>query len=535
MSGGRTLCLLGAPAVRAGDSVEELRLRPKEWALLARVALAGGTVQRSELAELLVPEADDPRRALRWHLNALRAKLPPEFAAGFWVDARSIGLNVPTDVAAFLSGVTELLDGEGSLSAPDVLKLYRGDLCQGLSVSASPEFDVWLYVEQEGLRRQLRQATLAFARWAGAGQQELAIPALSRLVAVDRYCEDAHILLVQAYEALGERDAARAAYQTYERIVRDELHAEPQPAPGRRSEPRSSAGRSLPRDELVALDDVTVHMVEWPGDEPAIVGIHGTAGSAYSLTALGERLAPGNRFIAMDLRGHGFSDKPPGGYGLSHHVQDVIELLDALRLERPLLLGFCLGGPVAAGVAARRDVSGLVLLEGAIGHREFLEARGSEDAPTQESLGLRFSGVEEYLRLWREENPRYSDEAERWVERFARFELAPLPDGTYRRRGLLQALQDEFLSLLAVDTLKTLSHVPCPVLIVRATQPWLGRGQWLTAEACEAQLQACRVGRVFNAPHSDHGSLIRDPEPELVEAIRVFSMDVADGKLRRAG
>src|SRR5438874_12711237 len=91
---------------------------------------------------------------------------------------------------------------------------------------------------------------------------------------------------------------------------------------------------------------------------------HGSAGSAYSLTALGERLAPVHRFLALDLRGHGFSDKPPSGYDLASHVEDVSQLIDVLALERVVVLGFSLGGPVAAGVAANRDGGGLVLLEG---------------------------------------------------------------------------------------------------------------------------------------------------------------------------
>src|SRR5439155_20567866 len=117
-----------------------------------------------------------------------------------------------------------------------------------------------------------------------------------------------------ASEALGRHDAAHAAYDRYQRAVRRELHAEPRPEVAQRFQDGPRAGRSLPEEDLVQLRDVTLHVVEWAGEEPAILGIHGSAGSAYSLTALGERLAPVHRFLALDLRGHGFSDKPPSGY-----------------------------------------------------------------------------------------------------------------------------------------------------------------------------------------------------------------------------
>ena len=41
----------------------------------------------------------------------------------------------------------------------------------------------------------------------------------------------------------------------------------------------------------------------------------------------------------------------------------------------------------------------------------------------------------------------------------AREELAPLPDGTLRRRGLRQALEDEWVSVAQADSLRALSDV----------------------------------------------------------------------------
>jgi pimeloyl-ACP methyl ester carboxylesterase/DNA-binding SARP family transcriptional activator len=505
--------------------MQRLGLRPKELALLARLSLAKCPVARAELAPLLFPDADDPRRALRWHLSALRGKLPEQLRQGLKADPNSISMEVTTDVEAFRTGAAGLLQTPGGPHDSQVLSLYRGDLCAGLAVSASPAFDTWLYVEQEGLRRLFRQATVAYALWAtGAQRHDAAVAPLSRLVAVDPYFEEAHVLLIEAHEALGQQEAARAAYHLYQRIVRQELQAEPRPSLARRFEGESPAGTTLPRDELVTLREVTIHVVEWPGEEPTILGIHGSAGSAYSLTALGERLAPTNRFVAMDLRGHGFSDKPPSGYDLARHVEDVVQLVQTLGLARPILLGFSLGGPIAAAVAVRLDPGGLVLLEAAIGSRQFLEQRGSETVtPTGETLELRFKSVDEYLERWRAGNPRYSNEAERWIDRFARFELVPLADGSLRRRGLREALHEEFASVLQADTLGILARVRCPVLIVRAAQPWIGERPWLTDEACGAQMRACPSAQLFVAHASNHASLIRDPEPELITVIRGFA------------
>jgi pimeloyl-ACP methyl ester carboxylesterase len=331
------------------------------------------------------------------------------------------------------------------------------------------------------------------------------------------------VLLVEAYEALGSHGPAQAAWDIYQRTVRRELHAEPKHDLAQRFEHARPAGRPLPEEDLVPLRDATLHVVEWSGEDPPVLGIHGSAGSAYSLTGLGERLAPRHRFVAVDLRGHGFSDKPPSGYDLATHVEDMSQLIDVLALDAVVLLGFSLGGPVAAAVAARRDVAGLVLLDAAIGDRAFLRRREAESVvPTEETLELRFHDVDEYLAQWRAATPRYSDDAERWLDRFARYELARLPDGTYRRRGLRAALRAEFDSVVDAGTLGILAGVRCPTLLVRAGGPWLGRLPWLTDDMWHAQAAACADPAMFVAPSANHASLVRDPPDELIGAISSF-------------
>jgi len=130
--GAPMLCLLGPPAVLRDGRLEPLRLRPKAFALLAYLALRDGPLPRGELAELLFPDAADPRDSLRWHLSHLRARLPDSLRSRIRAGRDTVELDVPTDVRA-------LDDGD--------LSVYRGDLCAGLSVNASADFHNWLYVE----------------------------------------------------------------------------------------------------------------------------------------------------------------------------------------------------------------------------------------------------------------------------------------------------------------------------------------------------------------------------------------------------
>lgn len=525
LAGSAVLCLLGRAAVAGGQEHAPLRVRPKAVALLARLALAERPLERATLAQELFPEANDRLALLRWHLSHLRSSLPAGLRDALHVDRSMAWFVGPSDVSRFRARVQSVIDHPEGDGADEVLALYRGDLCEALAVDASATFDTWLYVEQESLRRRFRQAVVAFARRAlEAGTASRALQPLGRLVEVDPYYEEAHALLIEAYEASGQRDAARSSYVRYARIVREDLRAEPRPMLAERYETRVAEGRRLPLDDLVVVREVTLHVVDWPGGEPTILAIHGSIGSAYTLAALAERIAPEYRFVAVDLRGHGLSDKPPGDYTLAQFVADVVELVRALDLRPHVLLGFSAGGAIATHAAPLTGARGLVLLDGVVAPREFTERSAAKVVKDfGESLDLRFPSYDAYLDAWRTTRLPFSGEAERTAERVARYQLARLPDGTYRRQGLRQALEDEWTSIIEADNLAALSRVRCPVLVVQGAAAWIGDETYISDAVADAQVHAAPKTERFVARRSSHPMLIRDPEPEMVERIKEFA------------
>ena len=517
------LLLLGSPGVRERGGLTPLVLRPKAIALVAYLALAKGAVARSELARLLFPDAEAPLATLRWHLAHVRSHGPVFIARALRTTRERVALTVHTDVALFRTGAAALCRRSSVRGAARALSLYRGDLVAGLTVSASADFDNWLYVEQESLRRLFRQAVLKVAGGERpASHSPAAVASLARLVTVDPYCEEAHVSLIRSYDRRGNEKAARVSYERYQDIVRRELTAEPLPALVRRFESRRPAGRTLPREQLVPLSDVTLHIVEWRGGEPTILAVPGSAGIAHMFGVFAERLGGSHRIIAVDLRGHGFSDKPPTGYDLDRHVQDLSELIRCLRLRRPVVMGHSAGGAVATFVAASAAVGGLVLLEGMVGDRAFRENAAAQAAPIATSLDNRYVSFDAYLTEWRARRAPFTDEAERLADRWVRFALAPLPDGRYRERALRVAVEAEWRSIVDADGLAALAQVECPVLIVQALKPWLGGRPYFTRAIVEAQLKAARSAALFVARESDHGMLLRDPEAAMVDAIRTF-------------
>jgi pimeloyl-ACP methyl ester carboxylesterase len=102
---------------------------------------------------------------------------------------------------------------------------------------------------------------------------------------------------------------------------------------------------------------LTVRVVERGDPEsPPVVLIHGWGCSAYvfrrNMPALAEA---GFRVIAVDLKGHGLSDKPIAAdeYSIDSLVEHLLDILDALELERPALAGHSLGGSLIYHFASR--------------------------------------------------------------------------------------------------------------------------------------------------------------------------------------
>ena len=85
-----------------------------------------------------------------------------------------------------------------------------------------------------------------------------------------------------------------------------------------------------------------------------ILFLHGFSQCSLSWSKqLKSDLADSFRLVAMDLRGHGLSDKPRGAYGESKTwANDVAAVIEQLELEKPLLVGWSYGGVIISDYVA---------------------------------------------------------------------------------------------------------------------------------------------------------------------------------------
>src|SRR5215475_8860111 len=94
---------------------------------------------------------------------------------------------------------------------------------------------------------------------------------------------------------------------------------------------------------------IQLHIVEAgkPDGRP-IIFIHGVSQCWLTWSRqMSSDLADNYRLVAIDLRGHGLSDKPREGYAESRlWADDVNEAIQALRLDHPILCGWSYGSLV---------------------------------------------------------------------------------------------------------------------------------------------------------------------------------------------
>jgi pimeloyl-ACP methyl ester carboxylesterase len=87
------------------------------------------------------------------------------------------------------------------------------------------------------------------------------------------------------------------------------------------------------------------------GSGPALLLLHGIAGSSRTWRDVIPLLTDRFTVIAPDLMGHGVSEKPVGDYSLGAFASGIRDLLEVLGIERATVVGQSFGGGVAMQLA----------------------------------------------------------------------------------------------------------------------------------------------------------------------------------------
>jgi pimeloyl-ACP methyl ester carboxylesterase len=116
-------------------------------------------------------------------------------------------------------------------------------------------------------------------------------------------------------------------------------------------------------------DEVALFYEEADGDEPPILLVHGwCCDHTYFAPQFEHFASQGHRVVAVDLRGHGRSDKPQQHYTMQLFADDLAWTCQRIGVEKPVVVGHSMGGIVAFDLAARYPdmPSAVVILDAAV-------------------------------------------------------------------------------------------------------------------------------------------------------------------------
>jgi len=220
------LHLFGAPRLEDETGPVAFDTR-KAFGLLAYLVLHEPQ-HRDVLGALLWPDQDTThaRGALRRTLSAVKKSLPKEAIVatrdlvGF--DPGSLWVDVLSFRTALQRG------GDDPDALDEAAALYRDDFLSGFALRGAPDFDDWVSVERESLRRDATRCLARLGKKAVVeGKVEDALTHLRRWVGLDPLDESAHRTLIETYLTAGDRAAALRQYEECVRILDQELAVSP--------------------------------------------------------------------------------------------------------------------------------------------------------------------------------------------------------------------------------------------------------------------------------------------------------------------
>jgi N-formylmaleamate deformylase len=250
---------------------------------------------------------------------------------------------------------------------------------------------------------------------------------------------------------------------------------------------------------------------------PPVLLLHGMTDNAMAgWGRIAGELCDRYDLVMPDQRGHGQSAKPAAGYRFEDFAADAAGLIDALGLDRPVVMGQSMGGMITTAFAALypEKTRGVVLVEPGWFPREPTseERAGAAEANYQNLIEMQSMTPEALIERARQEEPLWPEE-----------ELVLWP------AGQLQASPDAVRQIVLSYRnawRETLPAIRCPILLMTVEkdgQPGLVSPE-MAAEA-RALNPLVREVHFTNCGHCIH----RDAFEPCVREMKIFLQESFQG------
>jgi pimeloyl-ACP methyl ester carboxylesterase len=268
-------------------------------------------------------------------------------------------------------------------------------------------------------------------------------------------------------------------------------------------------------------DGVCLAGLDYGGDGPSVVLLHGLAGYAGEWAETAGWLTEPCRVVALDARGHGRSERRPADVSPGAHVADAVFAVERLGLGPVVVVGQSLGGRTALLFAAQRPdmARGVVLADASPGGGDEADAMEVDLAELEKSLGrwpVPFASRDVSVAFFG--GP--SLNAEAWADGLEH------RDGGWWPRFDIDVMVRTLREAVSRSCWEDWERIACPSLVVRAGDGSVTPGD---AQAMAARGQNVRLVELAGAKHDLHLDRPAEWRQALIEFVNSLAADAAAG------
>jgi len=112
---------------------------------------------------------------------------------------------------------------------------------------------------------------------------------------------------------------------------------------------------------IKTINNVDINYIDYGEGKNTLVLLHGWGQNIEMMKPIGDRFKKNNRVVIIDLPGFGESEEPKYIWSINDYVECVKELLDKLKVNKPILIGHSFGGKISLLYASKYSVEKLIL------------------------------------------------------------------------------------------------------------------------------------------------------------------------------
>ena len=211
----------------------------------------------------------------------------------------------------------------------------------------------------------------------------------------------------------------------------------------------------------VTFDKFKMHYLKWGKSGKDIVALHSMMMDAHSFDFLAQSLSGSNRVLAIDLLGHGDSEKPVDKISIEKHTDIIRDISESLGFRNLVLLGHSVGGYISMIYAAKYpiEVSRVILVD--IAPRDPAVKRVIREVPPS------FRSKDNLLSYIKETYPYFPSES---IDNRLKHAFRTHPDGQFTWKTDLRSAEMVRDSFVNHDFWPYIKQIRAPTLLIKGAR-----------------------------------------------------------------